>query len=101
MVPVSCPFSRLLGCAECDAVNANLPQKEETMNTISRLTLTKSILVCVATTMTLTAQTYTNTAVGDEALLMNTTGTLNTAAGYQSLKANTTGVQNTADGAQS
>lgn len=40
----------------------------------------------------------TNTAVGDEALRDNTTGTQNTANGYRALLVNTTGVRNTASG---
>jgi hypothetical protein len=40
-----------------------------------------------------------NTALGAEALLNNTTGLVNTATGADALKSNTTGFQNTADGA--
>lgn len=60
---------------------------------------------------TITAQTITvglgagavanNTAVGFEALKVNTTGDINTAFGYQTLKANTTGTQNVSIGVQS
>ena len=39
-----------------------------------------------------------NTAIGNQALLSNTTGTNNTAIGNQALLSNTTGTQNTANG---
>ena len=41
-----------------------------------------------------------NTAVGDAALEHNTTGTLNTATGFNALNLNTTGNYNTASGAR-
>lgn len=39
-----------------------------------------------------------NTAEGEDALLVLTTGSFNTAVGFQALHANTTGSSNTADG---
>jgi Chaperone of endosialidase len=41
-----------------------------------------------------------NTALGDDALISNTTGDNNTATGFQALSSNTTGDLNTANGAQ-
>ena len=42
-----------------------------------------------------------NSAVGEDSLFSNTTGSVNTASGYVSLYSNTTGFSNTANGAQS
>jgi hypothetical protein len=43
----------------------------------------------------------TNTAIGYQSLVFNTSGSSNTASGYQSLFSNTSGFQNTANGVQS
>src|SRR6266536_278561 len=47
-----------------------------------------------------TVQAQTNTHVGFQALLSNTSGTYNTATGFWALRSNTTGTSNSAHGAQ-
>jgi hypothetical protein len=69
-----------------------------TTNPQAKLDVTDDALIGGLTVGKGTGSVSSNTALGYQALLGNTTGTLNTATGYQALKSNTTGNYNTANG---
>jgi hypothetical protein len=71
-----------------------------TTNPGAKLDVSADALISGLTVGKGTGSVSTNTALGYQALLGNTTGSANVATGYQALLSNTTGVQNTANGYQ-